>query len=137
MLLYVVLSCVIVACFLLEMKASKCVEKGCETNKLVRIDTDKFRESPDEELVRYIESVTYFNNIWRVAAIITCLVMILFLITKNYQGWPFVVILTLAIFTVCYQVINCKVHHSYDFVFKSLVDALSSKGDFKQIVHPS
>lgn len=125
----------VLAFFKLELKYTLMVEKGLgDKSEKVRINHHRFKTNPRKELVRYIEDVNYYNNIWRVAAIGASIISI---VLHPFIRRELFIITWLAMFTVIYNVFHWKVHHFYDFVFKSLKDAikLSHSSEYTQELH--
>jgi hypothetical protein len=87
-----------------------------------RISPEQFAINPYKELKRYIDDSVFFSNLWRPAAIFACVICILFYVTPLHTYlFP---IGFLVIFAVCYHVWNLKFHHHYNFIYRSVCEAL-------------
>ena len=131
----VLITCVLLiyVFFKLELKYTLMIEKGIgEGSTKVRIDSQKLKVNPRKELVRYIENVNYYNNIWRVAAIGASIISI---VLQPFIKRELFIITWMTLFTIIYNIFHWKIHHMYDFVFKSLKDALKNTEDFQQELH--
>ena len=109
----------IIIMFKLELRFSNKIEKG--DHPVLRIQTDKFKKNPPKELERYLEDTRYYNNTWRISALCASVLCLLLTIRELIPVFPFLFIIT---FTVIYQCWNWKLHHTYNFVFKSAQTAL-------------
>jgi hypothetical protein len=158
LILIIILITLIHTTFKLELSANKCIEKGCDNNKLVRFSSKNFKANPFKEIRRYIEDVNYYNNIWRISAlcasIITLLLLIPVIITNiNIPIWIFFPFTWILIFTVCYHIWHFKYHHFHNYVYKSLKESMTyleyiprltntinnmikTEEPYKQTIHP-
>jgi len=110
--------------FFLESRYFTSLEyDGADKNKIVRIDSEKFKKNPYKELKRYIEDASYYNNMWRISAMSSSLICILALVLLDIST-IYLIPIWLSIFTINSQIWNIKNHHCYNFIFKSLSHAL-------------
>lgn len=109
---------VVILLILLERKFALRVEKG-EKDDPVRLNTDMFHTHPFRALREYINSVKYYNNLWRIAMICACTItLFLYSFTRIKPSlFPFVI---LAMFVFVYHILHFKIHHTFDFVFRSV-----------------
>jgi hypothetical protein len=119
----------------LELKYTYNVEKSGD-NKFVRLNTDNFSHNPHKEIKRYITDVCYFNNVWRISMAASCLIVLLFL--PIIEG---ITIMWLFLITFCiiYHIWQWKIHHSYDFIFRTVIDCcdhIIEKKKYIQEIHP-
>lgn len=130
---------IIIFLFLLELRYTLYVEKG--PHNILRINVQKFYKNPYNELNRYISDVLYYHTIWRIIVIITLLIIIFINFYFNITcGFLNFFILFIIIFTIIYQCLNWKIHHTYDFIFKSIQKAIyyinkKKYHKFKQDIH--
>jgi hypothetical protein len=100
----------------LELRYSDNLEKG--NHDTLRINTERFKENPHRELYRYLHDTRYYNNIWRISAL--CAIIICLFITLEVPVFP---LLFIVVFTVIYHCWGWKLHHTYNFIFKSVQEA--------------
>jgi hypothetical protein len=125
--------------FNLELNFAQKIEKE-KDHPVLRINTERFKKNPYEELERYIEDVNYYNNIWRISMAASCIVCLFLLPVIKESYVPIFPYLFLIVFMVVYHVWNWKFHHSYGFVLKSIRHACrhlnkNDKSKFVQICH--
>lgn len=100
----------------LELRYSDNLEKG--NHDTLRINTERFQENPHRELYRYLQDTYYYNNTWRISAV--CAVVICLFSTLQVPVFP---VLFIVVFAVVYHCWGWKLHHTYDFIFKSAQEA--------------
>lgn len=118
----------IILLFTLDGKFGLKIE-GKSSDKKLRIDADRFNKDSHKEIGRYTENCVYYNNIWRVCLLIS-LILSLFIakfIPNEHIGYmPYVITIS---FCVIYHCLHWKIHHSYDFIFKTIRDACKQRED--------
>lgn len=101
--------------------------EGKSSDKKLCIDADRFNQDSHKEIGRYTENCVYYNNTWRICLLIS-LILSLFIvkfIPDTYIGYmPYVIIV---LFCVIYHCLKWKIHHSYDFIFKTIRDACKQR----------
>lgn len=100
----------------LELRYSDNLEKG--DHDILRINSDRFKRDPHGELYRYLRDTKYYNNTWRTSAI--CAIIICIFISVEIHTFP---LLFIVVFCIIYHAWNWKLHHTYDFIFKSVESA--------------
>lgn len=111
--------------FKLELRYSDNLEKG--NHDVLRINTERFQKNPHLELRRYLHDTIYYNNVWRISA--GCAIIICIFATLQIPAFP---MLFLVVFGVVYHFWGWKLHHTYNFVLKSVEEAcihLATKKD--------
>lgn len=116
----------IIVLFTLDLKFGLKIE-GKSLDKRLCIDADLFNQDSHKEIGRYTENCVYYNNTWRIC-LLTSLVLSLFIVNfipDKYIGYmPYVITVS---FCVIYHSLKWKIHHSYDFIFKTVRDACKQR----------
>jgi len=103
----------------LELRYSDNLEKG--QHEALRINTERFQANPHRELQRYLRDTHYYNNTWRISAVCAIILCLFITLQSNHDtAFP---VLILVVFAVVYHVWNWKLHHTYNFIFKSVEQA--------------
>ena len=125
----------IIILFKLDLKYSLRIEKGSDTN--LRINTEKFIKNYSVELCRYIEDTNYYNNTWRISMSGSLIISLFILPCIQNEYIKYLPHIIIGLFCIIYHTWKWKLHHSHDFIFKSLIHALKHTKDktFKSIVH--
>ena len=120
-------ACVAIAlvCIKLDLNFALKVEGKVKDEKTLRLNSDLLETNPYKEISRYVDSVSYYNNIWRasmgMAAILTLFMYPV--IDKKYSSMtPY---FFLVMFTIIVHYWDWKQHHSLRFMHKTVVDVCS------------
>lgn len=125
-----------ITCIFLTMLESKFafrLEKK-DPHNVVRIRADEFAKNPHKELKRYVENVFYFTNVWRTALLTACCFTMLITLTLNIPTYliPYI---GLGAYTITYGMFNLKIHHTWDFMGRSLVKAFESLISKEKVIY--
>lgn len=136
---FVICLVLIILLFLLDLKFALKIEKG--ENKILRVNNKKFKKNPWKELYRYVNDVTYYNNIWRISFVCSLVICILFIPILDIKYIKYIPYISLILFCIIYMCWNWKIHHSYDFIFKTVkhisnyMEVNKTGNKYKQIIH--
>ena len=135
-------ACVVIAlvCFTLDLNFALKIEGKTTDERTLRLNSDLLEINPYKEISRYVDSVSYYNNIWRASMVIAAVLTLIMypIIDKQYRHMtPY---FFLAIFTIIVHYWDWKQHHSLRFMHKTVMDvcnhlAVNKSSTFTQATH--
>lgn len=114
----------VILLFKLELRFALRVESG--EDSIVSINKEKFKNDSNREMSRYIEDTIYYNNLWRISMIISVIISLFSLpfLSENITKYsPYI---TIFLFSIIYHSLHWKIHHSYNFILKTIMHCLNT-----------
>lgn len=110
-------------CHLLDSRFSNDIECKTTNRPYLSIDKDKFKDSPNKEIARYVKTTDFYSVSWRMCVTISCVLVLLvrpFVQPKYYQ---FTFHMTIICFCIVYHYTNLIKHHTTRFVHDTVCEA--------------
>jgi hypothetical protein len=105
--------------------------EGKKDDKSVCINQKKFEEDSHKEISRYVSDFSYYNNVWRISLLSTLIISLFIVKFVPEKNITYMIYIIVVIFCVIYHSWAWKIHHSYDFILKSVSHACDQRTENK------